>query len=226
MANRRLRYDLTLLSCIFIMLLWPWILLGIIYSAKGIQMNKHLAKIVINHPHSINFFVTLFASVVCLLIDIIFSFAVIRFSQEWIANSDNITVFDVSVISGLRHQTLPWNVKEIKQLLVGNRVAPVSLVAICIGAFALIPSGITSLITPVPFKKNVTLHGVELDFSSSAADCLDWLENIKKPDCNFGVSYTLYRSKWFVNYCSASRRIISVVSRISWSMSLIPVAVT
>jgi len=192
MVNHRLHYDLTLLSCILVMLLWPWILLGNVYTKNGIQMNNHLAKVIITHPHSTNFVVTLIANVVCLIIDILFSFAVIRLAQEWIANNDNITVFDVSVISGLRHQTLPWNIKEIKQLLVGTRVVPVSLVGICIGAFAFIPSGVTSLLTPVPFEKNATLQGVELDFSTSAADCLDWLEKLHdKLDCSLGpgVSY-------------------------------------
>jgi len=187
-TNRRLLYDLTLLSCILIMLLWPWIFLGIVYAKKGIQMDNHLAKAVINHPHTTNFFVTLIASVVCMFVDILFSFAVIRFAQEWIANNEKITVFDVSVISGLRHQTLPWNIKDIKKLLMSNRVVPVFLVGICIGAFALIPSAVTSLLTPVPFKKNSTLQGLELDLSSS--DCFDWLERHPiSNNCDWEVSY-------------------------------------
>jgi len=188
-ANRRLRYDLTLLSCIFIMLWWPWIFLGTVYANNGIQMNKHLAKFVKAHPHSTNFAVTLIANVVCLIINTIFSFAVIRFAQEWIASHEDITVFDVSVISAFRHQTLPWNLKDTKQLLVVNRVVPASLVGICIAAFALVPSGVTSLINPVKFQKTVGFNVAELDFSTTAADCLDWLE--RRPDLNYIlVSYT------------------------------------
>jgi len=171
------------------MLWWPWIFLGTVYANGGIQMNNHLAKFVNAHPHSTNFALTLIANVVCLIINTIFSFAVIRFAQEWIANHDNITVFDVSVISAFRHQTLPWNIKDTKQLLVANRVVPASLVGICIGAFALVPSGVTSLVNPVKFQKTVGFKVAELDFSTTAADCLDWLE--KRPNLNcISVSYT------------------------------------
>jgi len=151
-------------------------------------MNDYLAKSVMEHPHSTNFVVTLIANLVCLLTSYLFSCAVIRFAQEWIAKSEIITVFDVSFISGLGHQALPWNFKEIKQLLVGKRAKHVSLVGICLSAFALIPSGVTSLITPVPFKKNAAFQVNEIDFSSNDPDCLDWLDKIQEPNCTSGVS--------------------------------------
>jgi len=174
------------------MLMWPWIFFGVLYAVEGVQMNNHLAKVVTDHPHSTNFFVTLIGNIACLLIDILFSFAVIRFAQEWIAVNENVTVFDVTLISALRHQTWPWGMKDIKQLLVRNRVVPVILVGICIGAFAFIPSGITSLITPVPFSKNMTLQGVELDLASTAADCRAWLDaHPISNNCDWGVSHTL-----------------------------------
>ena len=43
----------------------------------------------------------------------------------------------------------------------------------CIAAFALVPSGTTSLITPVSFHRKWDLTGTELDFSN--ADCVQWL---------------------------------------------------
>jgi len=171
------------------MLLWPWVFFGAVYAAKGIQMNNHLAKVVTDHPHSTTFFATLIANVVCLLINVLFSFAVIRFSQEWIATHEIVTVFDVELIMALRHQTWPWSLKDIKKLIIRNRVLPVVLAATCIGTYTFIPSGLTSLITPVPFHKNATLQGVELDLSSSK--CFDWLEahNIHN-NCDWQVSHT------------------------------------
>jgi len=170
------------------MLSWPWIFFGVVYAVKGIQINNHLAKVVTDHPHSTTFFVTLIGNIVCLLINILFSFAIIRFSQEWIATNATVTVFDMELIIALRHQTWPWALKDIKKLLVRNRVVPVVLAATCIGAYTFIPSGVTSLITPVPFNKNVTLQGVELDFSST--DCQAWLETHHiSNNCDWGVSH-------------------------------------
>ena len=48
------------------------------------------------------------------------------------------------------------------------------LVGGCIAAFALVPSGTTSLITPVSFNRTWLLTGTEFDFSANA-DCLDSL---------------------------------------------------
>jgi len=173
------------------MLSWPWIFFGVVHAAKGIQIDNHLAKVVTDHPHGTTFFVTLVGNIVCLLINILFSFAVIRFSQEWIAANDIVTVFDVELIIALRHQTWPWSLKDIKSLLVRNQVVPVVLAGTCIGTYTLIPSGITSLITPVPFNKNVTIQGVELDLSSSASECIDWLEAHRiSNNCDWGVSRT------------------------------------
>ena len=186
-------------------------------------MNKPLATFVIASPHSTNFVVTLIANVICIITNTLFSFAIIRFAQEWIANHDNITIFDVSVISGFRHQTLPWNIKDIKQLLVANRVVPASLVGICIGAFAFAPSGFTSLINPVLFEKNASFKEAELNLSTTAPNCQDWLEKsyASKPQCN-SVSYTHYYDEWFTNYCSTSRQMTLRVSQIKWSMLWMP----
>jgi len=173
------------------MLLWPWVFFGVVYATKGIQMNNHLAKVVTDHPHSTTFFATLIANIVCLLINVLFSFAVIRFSQEWIATHEVVTVFDVELIMALRHQTWPWSLKDVKKLLVRNRVVPVVLAATCIGTYTFIPSGITSIITPVPFNKNVTLQGTELDLSST--DCQAWLETHPvSNNCDWGVRHTYY----------------------------------
>ena len=168
------------LAGIFVMLLWPWILLATIWARGGVQMSDHLARVVKNYPQRVSFFITLLGNIVSIVIGIIFSTAVLRFSQEWATNNDQVTVFDVSLISAFRNQSWPWGIKDHKYLLVRNRWLPVVLAGGCIAAFALVPSGTTSLITPVSFHRTWNLTGTELDFSSNA-DCVQWLLHEEVP---------------------------------------------
>jgi hypothetical protein len=162
---------------IFVMLLWPWIFLATIGALGGVQMSDHVAKVVKNHPQRVSFFITLLGNIISIIISIIFSTAVLRFSQEWAINNDHVTVFDISLISAFRNQNWPWGIKDHKYLLIRKRWLPVVLAGACIAAFALVPSGTTSLITPVSFNRTWPLTGTELDFSSNAADCLSWFQN-------------------------------------------------
>ena len=152
-------------------------------------MPNYLAKVVIDHPQSTSFFVTLLGNIVSISVGFLFSTVVVRLAQEWITNSDHVTVFDVSLISAFRHRNLPWGMEDCKYLLVRKRWLLVVLAGICIVTFAFVPSGTTSLIAPVPFHRTVPLTGTELDFSSNVADCLDWFEAHKIPNkCHWQVS--------------------------------------
>ena len=162
---------------ILVMLLWPWIFLATIWVVRGVQMSDHVAKVVKNHPQRVSFFITLLANIVSIIVSIIFSTAVLRFSQEWAINNGHVTVFHVSLISAFRNQNWPWGIKDHKYLLIRKRWLPVVLAGACIASFALVPSGITSLITPVSFNRTWPLTGTELDFSSNAADCLGWFQD-------------------------------------------------
>jgi len=177
-TSRAIANDVCLLAGIFILLLWPWVFLTIIWSRDGIQMDNHVAKVVKDYPQRTSFFITFLGNIVSIIISIIFSTAVVRFSQKWTTNNNHVTVFDVSLISAFQNQKWPWGIKDHKYLLVRNRWLPAVLAGVCIASFALVPSGTTSLITPVPFNRRWPLTGTELDFSSNAADCINWFAEI------------------------------------------------
>ena len=175
------------------MLLWPWILLTTIWLKDGIQMSDNVARVVTKHPQRTNFFITLFANLISITVSILFSMAVVRFSRRWATNNDNITVFDISLISAFRNQNWPWEIKEHKYLLIRKRWLAAILAGVCIAAFAVVPSGTTSLITPVPFPKTWDLIGTELDFSSDPDNCVErrFLDNssmIQDAHCTWIVS--------------------------------------
>ena len=133
-------------------------------------MSDHVAKVVKNHPQRISFFITLLGNIVSIIVGIIFSTAVLRFSQEWARNNDHVTVFDVSLISAFRNQNWPWGIKDHRYRLVRKRWLPMVLAGACIATFAVVPSGTTSLIPPVSFNQTWPLTGTELDFFKSATD--------------------------------------------------------
>jgi hypothetical protein len=179
-----------LLAALFLMLAWPWIFLAVVWGKKGVEMNSHVAKVVTDHPHGTSFFVTLLGNIVNLIVSILFSFAVIRFAQERFTSDADVTVFDVSFLSALRHQHWPWGIQDLSYLLNRTRWLAAVLVAGCVAAFAFVPGSTTSLISPAPFNRTVPLTGTELNFSSSAADCLAWFNANNIPNnCDWQVSW-------------------------------------
>ncbi|KAF9526285.1 hypothetical protein CPB83DRAFT_908542 [Crepidotus variabilis] len=165
----------------------------------GIEMNPRAAKAVTDHPQATSYFVTLVGNIISLLVNFLFSTAIIRFAQEWVAKreygKEQITVFHVSLLSAFRNRNWPWKVTELQHLVVQQRWLPVALVGACIAAFAFVPSGMTSLLNPVPFNRTIELKGSELDFSSNAPDCLQWFEtNPISNQCDWktfnGLEYT------------------------------------
>jgi len=180
-----------MLAGIFVMLVWPWIFLGVVWVLKGVQMNNHVAKVVTANLHGTTFFITLLGNIVSVIVSIFFSFATIRFAQEWVASDKDVTVFDVSMLFAFRYQKWPWAKKELNWPFLRTRWLPMVLTVGCIAAFVFVPSSTTSLISPVLFNRAATLTGTELDFSSSDADCLAWFEANRIPNgCDWKVSWT------------------------------------
>ena len=170
------------------MLVWPWIFWGVIWNQHGIQMNKHVVKVVKNNPHSTTFFTTLLGNIAGLIVSTLFSSAIIRFSQEWVERK-GVTVFDVSMLSAFRYQRWPWRIRDLNGSFVRTQWLRMVLVVGCIAAFGFVPSSVTSLITPAPFDRKAPLIGTELDFSSNATDCLEWFRNNNiSNSCDWEVS--------------------------------------
>lgn len=195
LASRRI-HDIFLLIAIVIMLTWPWIFWGVLRHLGGIKMRNRDAKIVQDRPQTSAFFAALIGNFVSLIVDILFSLAVIRFAQEWVHDKDKVSVFHVSLLGAFRHQSFPWTMEDLKALLRKNKWLPVALVGFCILSFQFVPSGATALLIPVPFNITGPLLGSELDFTSTAADCQAWLTangNFSN-DCDWqthkGVAYT------------------------------------
>jgi len=136
-------------------------------------MSENIARLVEKHPQRTNFFITLFANIISIIVSILFSTAVVRFSREWAKNNDHVTVFDVSLMSAFKNQNWPWEIKDHKHLLIRKRWLPAVLAGVCVVAFAVVPSGTTSLITPVPFQKTWNLTGTEIDLSSEFNNCVN-----------------------------------------------------
>lgn len=172
------------------MLTWPLLFFGVVFALKGLQINNYVAKVVHRHPQNTAFFVTLVGNIVCLIINILFSSAVTRSAQEWIAQQrTEVTVYHVLLLTGLRTQTWPWTLKDLKEVFALKRWLQLVLLGVCIGTFTFVPSSTTSLLTPIPFNRTVALKGTEVDFSSTDTDCLAWLnKKYISINCDWEVS--------------------------------------
>jgi hypothetical protein len=181
-----------LISAILIMLAWPWIFFGVVWHSDGIDMNAHVARVVRDHPASVTFFVTQFGTISSLIVGFLFSTAIIRFTQKWVVGKPDVTMFHVSVIWAFKNLKFPWALGTVFAMLAENKWLPVLLVVACIFTFTFVPSGTTSLITPIPFNKTAPLTGTELDFASLDQECVSWFKSHTIPEsCDWKVSILL-----------------------------------
>ena len=157
---------------IFIMLIWPWILFGVVWVKEGMQMNKHADEIVKN-PRATAYFITVIISIV---VTALFSFPIILFAQQLVTYRRPIRPFHLKVLPALH--TWPWGKswKDIKYLMDKTRWWPAALVVFCILNVPRLMSSTTSLLTPVPFHRMENLSGIELSFSSNDIYCLVWFK--------------------------------------------------
>ncbi|KAJ2913781.1 hypothetical protein MD484_g6641, partial [Candolleomyces efflorescens] len=194
----RIRNDLFLLVAVVFMVLWPWVVFGIIKGNDGIQMYGRLAESYPNYPHEIAIVVTILGTANRLAATFLLGKIVVRFGQEKIAlaNSRSVTVFGASALLAFRHASLVWGIGQWRQVTKGGgRVALFLLLVSYLVGLSLIPSGTAGLITPAEFNKTEKLSGTELDFFSEDAACLTWLEtNRVQNNCDWksfrGTQYT------------------------------------
>ena len=190
--------DVCWVIVIIVMLLWPWIFFLEVQSRNGIQLeNIFWAEVVTTFPQQINFFITFLGTMVRLVVGFLFSNAILRFWQEC-KSKNALKFFQLSMISGFKSQKLPWGPIELWRLSHTQKWLRVVLVAACWATFILVPSSTTSLLTPVPFEKYLTLNETELNFSSTAPDCLEWLNNntflYNNDTCGYMVSWINYNT--------------------------------
>ena len=169
--------------CVVLMLIWPWIFFGVLWRkpGHGSKMNGHLAKYVTDNPHTTNFVVTFIASLGSLVISILVSMAVVRLSRTWIARKGHQethpTIFQVSLLSGFKHHTVPWGFSDRGALFVKKRVFLFLLVVVWMFIFTAVTPAITSLISPIPFTRTDSLTGTEIDFTSNVSECVNWFDS-------------------------------------------------
>jgi len=186
--------DILLLLAIIVMLCWPWVLFGVLYARGTIQLNDGFATYYKKHPRTSNFFITQIGSIVNLIVGFLFSTSVLRYCQGWMAPKEHISFFHLSLILAFRNHSVPrWSMSDRKYILTRKRWIRAALVLACIYAFTFIASGVTTILTPLPFLQSSALQGTELDFSPNpnATTCLEWLSTqaISRTDpCQWKVS--------------------------------------
>ncbi|KAJ2926083.1 hypothetical protein H1R20_g11009, partial [Candolleomyces eurysporus] len=176
---QRIGMDLAILLALLFTILWPWVFFWVVEAKKGLQMYGRLAETIDQYPQLVAIVVTLIGTINRLIATFLFGLTIVRLGQELIAASirQEVTVFGVTALLAFRHMSMVWGIGQLRQMKNGRgRWAILALLLAALGAFALVPSGTVSLITPGQFNKTAELRGAELDFTSTDPGCLTWLE--------------------------------------------------
>lgn len=166
-------HDIDFIGWLFLatlMLIWPWIFFGVVWQLDGLEMQHNAARIASRHTQDVAFFVTTISNGIGLLIGFLFGKAVSRLAQKWVVHKDS-TVAHVSLLTNLKNRSLPTS------LFFQRRLLSVFIVVFYMSVFALVPGGITALLTPVIFPRHTDINGTELDFGSTNVSCIDWFNN-------------------------------------------------
>jgi hypothetical protein len=194
-AKCRVLSDTLLSLSILFMVAWPWAFFGAISAKGGIEMSPARAETVLNSPQLTTAIVTLIGTFNRILATFLFGCAIVRFGQERAAwEGKPLTVFGVSALLAFKHMSLMWGVGELWALLKrGRRLAVVASLFLCLGSFALIPSGTAGLLAPGRFNKITELTEKEIDFTSNHTNCATWLEDtLYKSSCSWMVRLVFF----------------------------------
>ena len=176
-----------------IMIIWPWIFFAAVSGGRPLPPSQ--ARFVEHHPQSEVFLVTAVGAVISVFVGILFSKGVTSVARQWVTHNQDADVFHVSFFNGLKDHTYPWGVKELPLLLRLDRLPFALTIFLYLVLFILVNPGITALISPIPIDRTVPLNGKELDFSSTAPECLSWFTGNQPPSsCGWEVSCLVYTS--------------------------------
>jgi hypothetical protein len=175
----------------FVMTVWPWIFFAVVKGKGGIEIHGHAAESIYNHPRDTTFVITALASVLTFFIDYLFARGVTSLAQKWVVHKD-LDIFRISFFTSLKSHEFLWHREDWRELLRPGRLLLAPTVVLFIFTFTFVTSGLTSLLTPIPFTKTSSLTGTELDFTSTDPGCISWFEASIIPDtCDWIVSLVL-----------------------------------
>lgn len=159
----------------------PWLFFAVVWRSEGIVLPRTAANIAQKHPQEVTFFMTSAGDVFKLGVSWLFSEAVVSLAKKWIAYKD-AAIFHISFFASL-------NSGDAFLLFHQRKLNLFYTVLLKISIFALVGSGITTLLTPAPFIRRVTLTGSELDFASIDNTCIKWFNNNTVPHiCDWQAS--------------------------------------
>ena len=169
---RHILLDMLFLSAILIMLIWPWLFFGVVWAKSGIEITPNVAALIRQNPHTITYFITFISSLNTIIITFLYSVAIVRFSQEWATHAGTPRPLHIRTLLALRHQRWRADGKGAK-----NGWGFAVLVFICFAMFPNLTSSASTLITPAPFNRASNLTRREVDYSSTAPECVEWFKS-------------------------------------------------
>ena len=153
----------------------------------GVAMPLTAARTARYHPQEVSFFVTSLSGILNMIVGYLFSTAVSRLSQKYVAHK-NPNIADISFFTHLKNRTFPMS------LLYQGRTLLVLIVVLYMTVFNFVTSGISALLTPVIFNRHAQLQATELDFGATDRACVDWFNNTILNICDWAVLALISKS--------------------------------
>jgi hypothetical protein len=200
-----------------IMTIWPWIFFGVLKRLGGLQLNRASTIIVQENPKDVAFFVTAISGISSLVLSSLHSTVVTKIAVKCVLKC--MTLSFISFFVALKDQKLglpaPWS--QVRRDLF-------PILVMYTGVFVFATPAFTALLTPAPFKRNVSLTGTELDFTSNAIDCINWFNDNNLSDtCDWIVSLRRLYAKadpdlrlWVSHRHTMVRGTPTALMRINW----------
>ena len=176
-----------LLAFTTFMTIWPWVFFGVLMGLDGVAMPLTAARTARYHPQEVSFFVTSLSGILNMIVGYLFSTAVSRLSQKYVAHK-NPNIADISFFTHLKNRTFPMS------LLYQGRTLLVLIVVLYMTVFNFVTSGISALLTPVIFNRHAQLQATELDFGATDPACVDWFNNTISNICDWAVLALISKS--------------------------------
>jgi hypothetical protein len=193
--SHRTAFHATHIVLSVILLFWPWVFVGAVWSHHkegGIKAPSDIALLVINHPSAVDFFITTLTAIMAAAMTYVFTTAVMCiYRNRFIDYPQDLFV---RFFKYLKKPPNEWPLGTVWTIISKPEKRQKGLPLLFVLAlysliFTFIGPGLNALVIPHPFARTASYQGAELNFTSTDASCSTWIsDNAIPSSCNWQVS--------------------------------------
>ncbi|THV03058.1 hypothetical protein K435DRAFT_962715 [Dendrothele bispora CBS 962.96] len=196
---------------VLLLLFGPWVFYIEIKRKGGLYAFESLARLMVDHPHTVTFTATLVSDLIAIAMLYCFGVAVSYASKCETSKKTKMSVMSLSFYWALAAQNKPWPFPDVRKNSVAGRLLIIIPILIIIyGLSPTLVSGINSIVTPVDIGVSGQLRVSELDFFSNSPDCVQWFNDRSAENFTNSCKWNRTRGVWYTT-CLAENQRMDVV---------------